>query len=344
MGEAFQKFLESSKKLRVVWLRNYYHFDMVGFLQCLSQKSSLSTLHFETTRDFIGEGYISRAINAEPNSFRNLKKLWLCMTSAGFRLLESNLANLEELGAVFEEEMPKLQFKAPRNMPHLRHLSLYLNEGTFDAEELLRLPQYCPKLTYIDISSVWIGYYMDCPGVSNSVIETLSQLLPELQYFTLNAHSCSLTEQALLHFGRHCKALSRLEIPGTVDWIKFMNVQEVGLFPNLRKLEVRPGYDKRVLRLDTHEEACAIPDRISLMMPRLQELETWYITIEVPSDGPDGKTQYDFDWAMEECLKHGRNPFINTGGGLWPRPTPRREGAGLDWSPPSRRELLDLGF
>ena len=127
--------------------------------------------------------------------------------------LEPNLENLQVLALETreEEEMPRPQFKAPCNTPLLQKLDLdVFPDGIIDGEELLRLARYCPKIKYINIGATEM--FAKCCGISDLVIGTISDLLPDLVEFELRAKGSSLTGQALVYFGRNCKALCCLVI------------------------------------------------------------------------------------------------------------------------------------
>ena len=320
--EAFQEFLESSNKLREVWLSSFVPFDMSRSLLSLAQQPLLSLLLFGDGDPFIRKVWIELLLKVKPDAFSDLTSLRLNTTNEGFRLLEPNLVNLRNLDADFEEgeEILRSCFNAPRNMPHLQDLSVCLYpKGIIEGEELLSLAQHCPKLKSIRIHTRDV--HARDRGVSDSVIKAMSNLLPDLTCFVLHTDGSLLTEQTLLYFGQHCKALSYLKIPGTVDLTKLAKVEEARLFPSLTYLEVVPDHDERILHVNTHEEVCAIPGRISLMMPKIQGITAPNNIIEVPSNGLDKKTQYNFDWALKEYIEHGGNPFMDDIGGKWPRPS-----------------------
>ena len=81
-----------------------------------------------------------------------------------------------------------------------------------------------------------------------------------------------------------------------------------------------PDHDEQVLHVDTLEEVCATPGRISRIMPKLKSNYVPGNIIRIPSSTLDGKTQYELDWALKEVYCYGRDPFTNNIGGRWPPP------------------------
>ena len=289
----------------------------------------LSNLSSENGRDFIGEGWIRQVLDIKLDAFRGLTELCLSTTNAGLTLLESNLESLRRLKVNIKPEPGQNSRPYLNTFSHSPHLqALYVTfsinnddrEGIIDGEELIRLGQHCPKL-----KRLWInGPSMNC---SDSVVKTVSSLLPDLEECVWQIDCPSLTEQGRLHFGRYCKSLRDLTIYGTVDLAKFARVEEAALFPNLMDLTVSPamisldgngGNDERILRMNSHEEACAFPSRISLMMPKLRDMSCYSETIEIPASGANEKTLYELWWAFNEIFEYGRDPFTSNIGGRFP--------------------------
>ena len=244
-------------------------------LRCLAEMPFLSILVIDRYC-FIEEEWIRLVLNAKPDFFTNLKTLHLRTSHAGFRLLEPNLERLEELTVKLRVGTPPLQFRAPYNMPHLKYLRLNLgSKGIIYGEELIGLATSCPQLT-----SIAIGESFNrprCSGVLDSVIDTFVQLLPNLTFFMLYADGSALTEQALLHFGRHCKSIEQLMIPGDLNFIKLAKTGEPGLFPKLWRFEAIEDFihiihRERYFQTYSREEYWAVPSRISLIMPCLQDI------------------------------------------------------------------------
>ena len=264
----------------------------------------LSILAFDR-QSFIEEEWIRLVLDAKPDSFASLKQLHLGTTHTGFRLLEPNLEHLEELLVGLRTGTPPLHFRAPCNMPHLEVLTLHLDSnGIIDGKELIGLATYCPQL--IDITIGGEDNYARCHEISDSIIEAFVQLLPNLTCFELYADSSSLTEQSLLHFGRHCKDLEQLTIPGMLDFFELANTGEPGLFPELWHLTVAAGPNEqnplRYLLLQTNscEEFYTLPHRILLVMPCLQELKARSIKIEWVDEG--AHTGSDFESEMMHAI------------------------------------------
>ena len=195
----------------------------------------LSILVFD--RHCFVEEWIRLVLNPKPDSFTNLETLHLRTSHAGFRLLEPNLERLEELSVGLRAGTPPLHFRAPRNMPHLKDLTLNLDsKGIIYGEELIGLATHCPQLTVVNIGED--NNRPQCHGVSDSVIDTFVQILPNLTSFMLYADRSALTEQALLHFGWHCKSIEELTIPGDLNFIELAKTGEPGLFPKMWSLTV----------------------------------------------------------------------------------------------------------
>ena len=243
----------------------------------------LSILAFDR-QSFIEEEWIRLVLDAKPDSFASLKQLRFRTTHIGFRLLEPNLEHLEQLWVGLRAGTPPLQFRAPCNMPHLEVLTLLLDSnGIIDGKELIGLARCCPQLIYIIIG--WESDYARCYEVSDSIIEAFVQLLPNLKLFNLYADSSSLTERSLLHFGRHCKDLEQLTIPGMLDFFELAKTGEPSLFPELRRLTVAADPNEQnplhyMIQTNSYEEFSALRYRILLTMPSLQEINASSILIE----------------------------------------------------------------
>ena len=246
--KAFLEFLESSNKLTKVSLC-YDPFVTLKTLHCLARMRSILHCNLLGGEDWeqIPEEWIRPVLTVTPDSFENLKELYLTSTVVAFALLKPNLRNLEKLHVVLRGDGAELDFRAPHNMPYLRSLAMSIpSDSIIDGEDLLGLATYCPQLTSIAIGTAHYDFEynrnydghddlgcMKIRGISDSVITTLVQLLPNLELLDLLGDCSSLTEQALIQFGRHCKALQRLTLPHTLDFTKLANIQETGLFPTL---------------------------------------------------------------------------------------------------------------
>ena len=170
----------------------------------------------------------------------------------------------------------------------------------------------CPQLKYLHIGSR--HDYLQSRGFSDSVIETLVQRLPQLESLGLCVNGSSITEQALICIGQHCKALDSLKLPGLIDFTRYAKMGEPRPFPVLQKLHVAPDdYEALMFQVDSIEELHAIPDRIVLTMPRLRDFLPMNIRIQYPQigseTGREEREEWNFGWAMRRFFRDGRDPF-----------------------------------
>lgn len=322
--KAFQDFLRSLTKLKIISFDRSYCQDIVGTLECLAEKSTLTELWLGDKFDLRPAQAIGASMNAISAPFASLEDLTFSITHEGFAYLVPYFGNLKRLSVDFkpdgtygtyETDFSEVCFKVDCRLPSLRFLRVNLGfDDILDGGELLKLAGNCPQLTSIGIE---LETLMSCHGISDSVIGAFVQLLPDLEDFRL-AGDCvgpselggvpALTEQALLHFGRNCKALKALTIPVEPNFRKWVDDGEAGIFPMLRNLELNHISNRPVIFwANSLEGFQGHPNRIAQMMPKLEYFDTKGMMVKLSQ--PE---EYYLDDAIKSVVQARRDQDRNT--------------------------------
>ena len=296
--QAFCEFLSSTTaltKLQMHTCQELWSCDVllqIARSRVLSEFTLHPSRHTRVPVTIVNDDWINIVKAAVKRPFECLKKLNVSLHNNELDLLLPHLRNVTALAVNLGDPISKHNLTSLCHLPGLREISIHseysgeidddvgdaLNDdisGVIDGEALIQLAGHCSGLI-----SIWIGatHPLVGPTVSDSVIEEVSQSLPSLEEFRLEASHTEITERSILHFGKHCKSLRSLAISGKHDFIELAKSGSPGMFPKLEELIIRHYHMFHTSSQDfsmlSHGELAIVAERIARLMPECKLFES----------------------------------------------------------------------
>ena len=208
--------------------------------------------------------------------FVSLHTLALYSHEAAIGLLAPHIRNITCLTLRLINEWSDRTFQTLWLFPQLRTLYLCLERETrITGDALTQLANHCSDLVSIVIGDEELE--MGRLDITDSASEEVARALPKLQEFCLHCTTPRITENTILSLGRHCKALRRLSVGGSIDYTNLAMQGSAGLFSNLEEYYAGDRAGNRAERyvLDDMEAFEAICSAIARMMPECRQFHTY---------------------------------------------------------------------
>ena len=187
--------------------------------------------------------------------FRNIHRISTTLCETGLSRLAPFLGSVGDLNLrVLGPSSAILRIVA--SIPTLRSLQVSWQNGyetgTIHGGDLLLLAENCPGLDLLHVrgNNLVVG-----ADINDATIDKLARLLPKLKEIELRLVKTSLTGNALLSLGLHCKGLENCKINARLSYDTFLRVDRSNLFPALHTLQT---FQREVITLPSDPVATAL--------------------------------------------------------------------------------------
>ena len=173
--------------------------------------------------------------------FFNIHTLVVGVSDNGLEILTPHIKKVSKL-ELFLQGPSTNALATITGVPHLTFLQLHFSPGSvIRGTDLISLAKNCKCLKYIRVACSDFPQMVVLPTakeISDTTIDHLAKLLPDLREFHLATSDTILTSAALISLGSHCKNLWRVSLSADVFIEDVVRKTHPNFFPTLAELNV----------------------------------------------------------------------------------------------------------
>ncbi|MCJ1242050.1 hypothetical protein MMC14_010057 [Varicellaria rhodocarpa] len=221
-------------RMRYGWM-NLWSAEILGGL---ALHQSLSNLEMPNIPD---DWLRSLTATAEDLLFLKVHTLVIGVSDTGLEILMPRIKNVSKL-ELFLQGPSTNALATIASLPNLTSLQLHFSPGSvIRGTDLISLAENCKCLEYIRVAHLDFPQLMVLPTserISDTTIDHLAWLLPDLREFHLAMSDTILTDAALISLGSHCKHLWRVSLAADIFIEDVVRKTHPNFFPTLAELNV----------------------------------------------------------------------------------------------------------